>query len=161
MEGGYPRLLVVHGQHRFRHGVFVERGLVAFDGAHGNDVARAFLRFLETAGIARDHRDAAQHRLHDDEAEAFVPKRGHHQDARLGENVVDARSVWKDAYVGEARERGAVLGRGAPTGDSSELPARHAGSGCEEDADAFHRAWVDHEDRPLAKFAQSGHGPGP
>ena len=146
MEGGYPGILVIHGQHRLGHGVLIERGLVAFDGAHGNHVARALLRLLEAAGIARDHRDAAQHRLHDDEAEAFVPERRHHQDARLGEDVVDARSVGEDAYVGEARERGAVLGGGAPTGDGGEFAARHAGGGFEEDADAFHGAWVDHDD---------------
>ena len=62
------------------------------------------------------------------------------------EDVVDARSVGKDAYVGEARERGAVFGGGAPTGDDGEFPVRHAGGGFEEDADAFHCAWVDHDD---------------
>ena len=153
-EGGDPGLQILFNVDRLRHVVFVEVGLVTGNGLNGEYVARAGLGFGEAAGVGGDNGKAAEHGLHCDQPEAFVPKRRHEQEAGLGQDVFDVGNGFEDGDVGQGREKVAIGGGGAPTSEGGEFEMGQAPSEAGEDGDPLDDARVDHQNVAVVKAAE-------
>ena len=147
-QGRHPRRGVVLAHHGARHGVLVEHRLVALDGVHRDDVPGAVLGLHQAAGIAGHHGDAAQHALHDDEAEAFVPQRRHEQHAGARQHFVDIARVGQETHIGQALQRAPVVAGGAPTRHHAEFDFGQTRGGFEKDGQPLDGARIDHGDQP-------------
>ena len=119
----------------------------------GNHVTGSPLGLLEAARIAGHHGNAAQHALHHDQAEPFVPQRRHQQDPGAREHVVDVARIRQEPDIGQPFERPAIVRRGAPAGHDTEGARRHEAPPPEEDRDALDRAGIDHGNEPTGRRA--------
>ena len=154
VKGGDPGFQILLDVDRLRHVVFVEVGLVAGDGPDGENVAGAGLGFGEASGIGGDDGEAAEHGLHGDEAEAFVPEGGHEEKAGLSQHVLNVRDGFEDGDVGQGGEQRAVGGGGAPAGEGGEFQMGQATRKAREDGDPLDDAGIDHQDVAVREAAK-------
>src|ERR1039457_3450336 len=128
-----PWFEVLLRNNRPRHVRFVEFGKVALDGPHRNHKASALPRLAKTAGVARDHGNRPEHRLHRNQSEAFIPEGRHEQNASLPERLIDVVYAFDELDIVQSGQRFSGGCAGAPAWEPRERVLPKSGSQFDED----------------------------
>ena len=154
MERRLPRSDILRRHLRHGNHVFIQRRLIARHEVHRHKVGNPQLGFLDSSGVAGDHRDAAQHGFHHNARPRFGPNRRNEHNARLPEKLIDIVHGLQNGDVRLLTQRGAIPRVSTPSRYGRELKLRHALGERHKDVDSFHRAGIDNRDEGIVETAQ-------